>query len=116
MAAKSKVGDDKRGKKRKRVQLIPFAGPILFGAFHDECGAKANIFSSKKAVPVAVVFVNVGICSLDVAVNGVSVRQIPSRARRPDVVVAPAATSIDVDCVLNVRHGDCDYFFFLIPL
>lgn len=112
--AKPKEGDDQRSK--KRVQLIPFAGPILFGAFHDKCGAKANIWRSKKPVPIIIIFVNVGICSLDVAVNGVSVRQIPSRARRPDAVVDPAATSIDVDCVLNVQGGDCDYFFFLIAL
>jgi hypothetical protein len=109
-------GGDNRPEKRRKVQLVPFAGPIRFGAFHDKCGAKANIFSSKKPVPVLVIFVNIGICSLDVAVNTVRVLQIPSRARRPDVLMHPGATSIDVDCVLNVQGGDCDYFFFLIPL
>lgn len=112
--AKTTGGDAKRRIKRKRVQLTPFGGPILFGQFHGKCGAKANIWTSKKPVPVLVIIVNVGICSLDVAVNGVSVRKIPSRAGRPDVVVAPAATSIDVDCLVNVQGGDCDYFLFLI--
>jgi hypothetical protein len=112
--AKLKKGDDPHGE--RRVELSPFAGPIQFGAFHDECGAKANVWTSNQPAPVILIIVNIGICSLDVLVNGVPARQIPSRARRPDVIVAPAATTIDINCVLNVKGGDCDYFLFLIPL
>ncbi|GEM_PF-4189251 len=101
---------------RKHVELVPVAGAIQFGSVEGKCGAKANLWNSNQPVLVIVIIINVGICSLDVLVNGVPTRQIPSRARRPEIIVAPGATTIDVDCIMNVKDGDCDYFFFLIPL
>lgn len=112
----------KHGKK----QELPQAKPqkignrfVLLDAIASVCGTIHVVWRSPRPVALFGIFVNLGICSIEVTISGKGkpvTRMIPSRAgpQGTEILLHPAATKVTIECLGNVRGGDCKVVYLLI--
>lgn len=94
---------------------------LMLDVLMSTCGQATTVWQWPKAVPVIGIFINLGICSVDVSIAGPGAGPpakgtIPSQAgpRNPLPLGHAAANSVTIKCLLSVPGGDCTVLYLLI--
>jgi hypothetical protein len=111
----------RRGRKNRAAEMIRFGKlRAKLGLVKSICGRRPKVQVPKKRVPLIAIFVNFGICSIEVTISGdvgpaVSV-MIPSKAGwgNRELLLHPLATDISIECLPTVPGGDCRVGYILI--
>ncbi|HZR62460.1 MAG TPA: hypothetical protein VFA80_16060 [Xanthobacteraceae bacterium] len=118
-AAKRKVSPRERGKAPPGGVLRVGKTSIVLDVLRTTCGTQNLIWMWPKPTPIVGIFVNLGICSIQVQMAGVgkpSKVMIPSRAGAAGAQILghPAATTVTIDCLGTVAGGECVVLYLLI--
>lgn len=125
MARKSRPAAKRKASPRERAKAPPGGvlrvgkTSILVDVLSTTCGTQNLIWASPKATPIVGIFVNLGICSIEVQITGAgkpSKVMIPSRAGAAGAQILghPAATTVAIDCLGTVAGGECVVLYILI--
>jgi hypothetical protein len=92
---------------------------VALGVLTSTCGTRHIVWQTLLPVPLAGLFINLGICSIDVTISGPGVPNqnvmIPSKAGLPgSVLLHPGATQVEIKCLGGVGGGDCTVIFALV--
>jgi hypothetical protein len=106
--------------RRRAAKAVRVGGVnLLLDALVTTCGTVNPVWASPRPVPLTGIFVNLGICSIEVTIAGragpVKI-MIPSRAgaQGAQMLGHPGATGVTIECLPTVAGGDCTVVFLLI--